>query len=94
MSDSEVSGAGAPTAPNRKARCKATAELRAGKLTQPLTLTVKQSAVQLGISAERAYAAVAAGQIPVIVLGKRKVVPVAALERLLRGEAIEITEAA
>jgi excisionase family DNA binding protein len=59
------------------------------QLGEPLTYTVKQAAKRLGISAERGYAAVNAGQIPVIVLGKRRVVPAAALERMLAGEKVE-----
>jgi excisionase family DNA binding protein len=51
--------------------------------TEPLTLNGKQVAQRLGISPERAYAAIHAGQIPTIMLGGRKVVPVAALERML-----------
>jgi excisionase family DNA binding protein len=56
---------------------------------EPLTYTVKEAAKRLGISSERGYAAVHAGQIPVIVLGKRRVVPAAALERMLAGEKVE-----
>jgi excisionase family DNA binding protein len=49
----------------------------------PLTMTVREVAARLGISEERAYRAAAAGQIPTIMLGSRRVVPVAALERML-----------
>jgi Helix-turn-helix domain len=41
---------------------------------------------QLGIGRNTAYEAARLGQIPVIRVGKRLVVPVAALERLLQGE--------
>jgi excisionase family DNA binding protein len=50
---------------------------------EPLVVTVKEAGKRLGISEERAYAAAAAGQIPTIMLGKRRAVPVAALERML-----------
>jgi len=56
---------------------------------EPLTYTVKEASKRLGISSERGYAAVNAGQIPVIMLGKRRVVPAAALQRLLAGEKVE-----
>jgi hypothetical protein len=46
-------------------------------------MTVADAAARLGISEERAYKAVAAGQIPTIVLGDRKVVPIPAFERML-----------
>ena len=48
-----------------------------------LILTVKETAKRLGIDIARAYEAAEAGQIPTIMLGKRRVVPVAALERML-----------
>jgi excisionase family DNA binding protein len=53
------------------------------KKREPLVVTVKEAGKRLGISEERAYAAAAAGQIPTITLGKRRAVPVAALERML-----------
>ena len=61
--------------------------------TPSLTMTVKEAAKLLGISSERAYAASAAGQLPTIMLGKRRVVPRAALERMLKETKPE-TEAA
>ena len=47
------------------------------------TLTVEEAAALLGIGRNSAYQAVAAGQIPVIRIGRRLLVPRAALERLL-----------
>jgi hypothetical protein len=55
-----------------------------------LTLNGKETAKRLGISVERCYAAMAAGHIPTIPMGGRRVVPVAALERMLAGEKVEL----
>jgi excisionase family DNA binding protein len=62
--------------------------------TEPLTLNGKQVAQRLGISAERAYAAIHAGQLPSILIGGRRVVPVAALERMLAEVKADQQEAA
>ena len=51
--------------------------------TDRQTLTVEEAAALLGIGRNSAYQAVAAGQIPVIRIGRRLLVPRAALERLL-----------
>jgi excisionase family DNA binding protein len=51
--------------------------------TQRLTLTVEESTRILGISRATAYEAVARGEIPCIRIGKRILVPKAALDRLL-----------
>ena len=50
-----------------------------------LTLTVDETAKCLGIGRNSAYEAVARGEIPVIKVGKRLLVPKAALEKLLDG---------
>lgn len=50
-----------------------------------LTLTVDETAVLLRISRGMAYKAVNKGTIPSIRIGKRLLVPVAALNRLLEG---------
>ena len=50
---------------------------------KPATHTVAQAAEKLGISRNSAYAGVARGEIPVIRVGKRLLVPRAALEALL-----------
>jgi excisionase family DNA binding protein len=47
------------------------------------TLTVEEAARILGVGRSAAYQAVARGELPVIRLGRRYVVPRAALERLL-----------
>ncbi len=48
------------------------------------TLTVPEAAEALGIGRAAAYEAARTGQIPTIKIGKRILVPVAALERLLK----------
>lgn len=50
-----------------------------------LTFTITQAAEALGISRSSAYEAVHRGEIPTIRLGRRLLVPKAALERLLEG---------
>ena len=59
-----------------------------------LTLTVKEAAQRLGISHISAYGAVERGEIPAIRLGRRILVPVAALERMLDAAGSSKTEAA
>ena len=51
-----------------------------------LTLTIKQAAETLGISRGSAYEAARRGEIPTIRIGRRLIVPRAALERMLEGE--------
>lgn len=48
-------------------------------------LTVLEAAELLGIGRSSAYEAARTGQIPTVRIGKRILVPVAALERLLAG---------
>ena len=48
-----------------------------------LTLTVDETAKRLGIGRNSAYEAIARGEIPVVRVGKRLLVPKAALELLL-----------
>lgn len=48
-----------------------------------LTVTVEEAARLLGISRGSAYLAAKTGQLPTIRVGKRLIVPVRALERLL-----------
>jgi len=50
---------------------------------QTPTVTVPVAAKLLGVSRPTAYEAVAAGTIPAVRIGRRLVVPVAALRRLL-----------
>jgi excisionase family DNA binding protein len=50
---------------------------------QRMTVTVEEAATILGVGRNKAYEAARAGQIPTVRIGKRLLVPVAALERLL-----------
>lgn len=47
------------------------------------TLTVEEAAALLGIGRNTAYQAAASGQLPVIRIGRRLLIPRAALDRLL-----------
>jgi excisionase family DNA binding protein len=49
------------------------------------TLTVDQAAKVLGVGRASAYAAIARGEVPVVRIGRRILVPRRALERLLAG---------
>jgi len=51
--------------------------------TQKLTLTVNEAAKMLGIGRQLAYDKVKTGEIPVIKIGRRLLVPRSALEKLL-----------
>jgi excisionase family DNA binding protein len=53
--------------------------------TERLTLTVVEAGRKLGLSRMTAYVAAKNGQIPTIRIGRRILVPRAALERLLDG---------
>jgi len=53
-----------------------------------LTVRVPEAAKMLGISRSVAYEAVSRGEIPSVKIGRRVLIPVAALERLLAGENI------
>jgi excisionase family DNA binding protein len=52
-----------------------------------LTLSVPEAAKKLGISRNAAYEAAQRGEIPSIRVGKRLLVPRAAFEKMLTGEA-------
>jgi excisionase family DNA binding protein len=52
------------------------------------TLTVEEAGRVLGIGRNSAYEAVQRGEIPTIKIGKRLLVPVRRLQRLLDGEAV------
>lgn len=52
----------------------------------PLGLAVSDAAKSLGVSKASAYRAISRGDIPAYRLGRRLIVPVAALERLLTSE--------
>jgi excisionase family DNA binding protein len=53
---------------------------------QPATITITEAARLLGISRASAYAAAHRGELPVLRLGRRLVVPRKALERQLAGD--------
>jgi excisionase family DNA binding protein len=55
------------------------------------TMTVEAAAKILGIGRNQAYAAAARGELPVIRIGKRLLVPITALERLVRGDNTKAT---
>ena len=50
------------------------------------TLTIVEAAAVLGIGKNQAYEAAHRGEIPIIKIGKRLLVPRAAFERMLNGE--------
>ncbi len=52
-----------------------------------LALTVDETAARLGISRPTAYEGVRTGTIPSVKIGRRILVPIAALERMLQGGA-------
>ena len=53
--------------------------------TQPRTCTVEEAAKELGISRVSAYQAAKTGELPTIKIGKRILVPLVALDRMLEG---------
>ena len=55
-------------------------------IPEPQTVSIDRAAVALGISRGTAYAAAHKGELPVIRIGRRLLVPRDALERLLAGE--------
>ena len=52
---------------------------------QRLTLTISEAAKLLGIGRNLAYEAARTGELPTVVIGRRILVPVVVLERLLGG---------
>lgn len=59
--------------------------------TEKLTLTVDETAKILGIGRQLAYNRVKTGEIPVIKIGRRLLVPRRALEKLLeQGQAVTL----
>jgi excisionase family DNA binding protein len=55
------------------------------------TYTVDQAGEILGIGRNAAYEGVRSGQIPAIRIGRRIVVPKVALDRMLAGDAVQLT---
>ncbi len=62
--------------------------------TGKITYTVDQCAVLLGLSRNSTYVAIARGEIPALRLGRRIVVPRAALEQLLASAGKKLPEEA
>lgn len=58
-------------------------------MTEKLTMTVEEAAKFLGISRNTAYEAANAGNIPTIRIGRRILVPISALEKLLQFQSPE-----
>lgn len=58
-----------------------------GPTSERKTITVEQAGKALGISRNAAYEAVRRGEIPAIRIGRLLLVPKAAFERLVNGEA-------
>ena len=54
-----------------------------------LTLTIEETAEALGVSRTSAYQAAKSGEIPAIRVGRRLLVPIVALDRLLQDVAAE-----
>ena len=52
----------------------------------PETMTIPAAAKRLGVGRNQAYQAAARGEIPVIRIGKRWLVPTGALDRMLSGK--------
>ena len=51
------------------------------------TISITEAAKVLGVGRNQAYEAARRGEIPTIKIGKRFLVPLAVLERMLQGEA-------
>ena len=56
---------------------------------EQLTISVEEAAKILGISRGSAYLAAQTGQLPTIRIGKRLIIPVAALEKMLASADVE-----
>jgi excisionase family DNA binding protein len=56
------------------------------KSPAPATTTIVEAAKRLGIGRNQAYEAAARGEIPVIKIGTRLLVPTKALDRMLDGD--------
>jgi excisionase family DNA binding protein len=54
-------------------------------------MSIPDAARELGVGRNQAYEAARRGEIPIIRIGKRILVPVAAFERMLRGEVNPLT---
>jgi excisionase family DNA binding protein len=52
-----------------------------------ITLTVNETAKRLGIGRNQAYEGIKKGEIPVVRVGRRLLVPVAALDKMMNADA-------
>jgi excisionase family DNA binding protein len=59
---------------------------REAAMPQPMVLTVKETAKALGLGLNQTYEAIRCGLIPSMRIGKRIIVPRAALHKKLAGE--------
>jgi excisionase family DNA binding protein len=57
--------------------------------TDALAIDIPEAARRLGIGRNQAYASAQRGELPTVAFGKRRLVPLMALERLLRGDVPE-----
>ena len=57
-----------------------------GNHNERLTLSIAEAALYLGISKNSVYAAARAKQLPTIVIGRRILIPIKALEKLLEDQ--------
>jgi excisionase family DNA binding protein len=62
-----------------------------GKRKSAVTMSIPDAAKELGVGRNQAYEAARRGEIPIIRIGKRLLVPVAALQAMLRGEVKPLT---
>jgi excisionase family DNA binding protein len=68
-----------------KRKAKAATKATAAAKPTALTMTIESAARELSISRNTAYECARSGQIPTVRLGRRLLVPRAALENMLRG---------
>ena len=68
-----------------------TANIAQSQTVERLTYTVDEAAQLLGISRNSAYEAVRRGEIPIIRVGRRLLVPRSRLETLLDGQITNVT---
>jgi excisionase family DNA binding protein len=57
--------------------------MRDDRQQRRLTMTVTEAAERLGVSRNHAYEAAKRGEIPIVKIGRRMLVPTVALDRLL-----------
>lgn len=60
---------------------------KSNRKANALTITVEEAAARLGVGRNQAYEAARHGQIPALRIGGRWLIPVAAFEKMLAGDA-------